>query len=920
MQVFKRNGKSETLQFDKITRRIQHLIHQDETKTLNATLITMKLLKSGYIIEGSHTSEIDSWTAEICGMEGSTEPKYNELGGRICVSNLHKLTGKEKATKAKKFSDVMTECYQHQNKLNEHQPLIHKTFFDFVVTHKETLDKWVDYKYDFNYDYFAFKTLERNYLLKTDRGVIIESPQDLNMRVAVALHMTDVQNGISTLDDIYETYKLFRDKKYTHATPTLFNCGTNRPQLSSCFLVSVEDSIQGIYGSLTECAMISKNSGGIGIEIHDIRSKNATIRSTNGKSTGIVPMLKVFEATARYVNQGGKRKGSIAVYLAGYHADIEEFLDLRKNVGAETERARDLFLAVWLSDLFMKRVMSDGMWSLMCPDECKGLADVYGETFEKLYTTYEKQGKYKKQIKARKLWEKIKVSLIETGSPYVHFKDSINRKNNQMNAGVIRTSNLCSEIMEVTNKNETAVCNLSSIALSQFVKETPSPFHLPITVYVTDNCVFCGKLKLLLKKKRISFTTKHVGFKEFNQFKKEHDVSSLPLLYHGETQIGGYSNVLSLLKNTYDFEELYRVAKIAVKNLNRVIDINYYPTDKTHHSNSLHRPIGLGVQGLADVYYKMGFGFDHKEAYLLNKKIFETMYFGAMEVSCEVAMEREKYLQPLIQLWNKPNKSEDDKKEIKRLKEKFRVIDPELDRKSHHGSYSSFIGSPFSQGKFQFDLWNHPYQEKSNGSFGFTSQWDWNSLRKKVMKHGTRNSLLTALMPTASTSQILGNNECFEPYTSNLYTRKTLAGLFKVVNKYLIEDLKLEGLWNSRMKDLLILNKGSIQNIKEIPSYLKQMYKTVWEIKQKVLIQQSVDRAPFIDQSQSMNLFVSDATKISQIINSALFKGWKSGLKTGLYYLRTKPAVDAIQFTIDKSTLNRSSPNKMDDDCLMCGS
>jgi len=866
MEVVKRDGSKQSMQFDKITNRIKALVTKEEleNKELVPITVAFKLIKDTYLIDGIHTTQIDEYAAEICGHMGTLEPKYYELGGRICISNIHKNTGKEVCSGCpiKTFSETMKECYHHTNKLGEHQPLINKQFYDFVTLNKDKLDSWVDYKYDYKFDYFGFKTLERAYLLRSDTQKIIESPQDMLMRVAVALNMNDVNKGICSIDFIKETYNSFRNLEYTHATPTLFNAGTNRQQLSSCFLVSIQDSLDDIYSGLQECARISKNSGGIGIEIHDIRAKGSTIRKTNGKSDGIVPMLKVFEATARYVNQGGKRKGSIAVYLADYHADIESFLELRKNVGAETERARDLFLAVWLSDLFMKRVLEDKMWSLMCPDESRGLADVYGDEFEELYTKYESEGKFRKQIPARKLWERIKISLIETGAPYVHFKDSINRKNNQSNIGVIRTSNLCSEIMEVTNDKQTAVCNLCSIALSRFVKTSE------------DGSVY------------------------------------------------------------YDFDHLYRVSKMATINLNKVIDINYYPTEKTKSSNILNRPIGLGVQGLADTYCMMKYPFESMEARELNKKIFETIYFGSMEASCEIAMEREAQLRDLVSLWKLEEKTQVEWRQINKLKKTYKVIDEELNRDSHYGSYSSFIGSPFSKGQFQFDLWGKrwvpedKYDEYKDDENVFTSKWNWDELREKVQRYGTRNSLLTALMPTASTSQILGNNECFEPITNNIYTRKTLAGLFTVVNKYLIRDLQKEELWDENLKNLLILNKGSIQNIDGIPDYIKKLHKTVWEIKQKTIVVQSAERGPFIDQSQSMNLFIGDHSVISRTIDSALFDGWKRGLKTGMYYLRTKPAAEAVQFSIDKTKIKKVVRRKRDqvdvvrqgegEECLTC--
>ena len=919
MKVIKRNGTLEQVKFDKITKRISALITPTEHKykILDATRVTLQLLKSNYVIDRCKTSDIDEYAAEICAHMSTIEPHYNQLAGRICVSNLHKLTKKdEKIT----FSEIVSQCYFHKNQFNEKQPLVSKRFYDFVQEHKDKFNKWIQYKRDYDIDYFGFKTLQKSYLLKSDKKVIIESPQDMFMRVAIALHHKDVEQSLCSIDLIHKTYDLLSLKKYIHATPTLFNAGTSRQQLSSCFLVSIQDSLQDIYTGLSECAMISKNAGGIGIEIHDVRAKHSVIRSTNGTSDGIVPMLKVFESTARYVNQGGKRKGSIAVYLAPYHADIESFLDLRKNVGAETERARDLFTALWISDVFMKRVMQDKMWSLMCPDESKGLSNVYGKEFEALYIQYEKKGKFKKQIKARKLWEKIKISLIETGSPYIHFKDHVNRKNNQKNIGVIRTSNLCGEIMEVTNRYESAVCNLASISLSHFVKTKHTfPLDSNIVVFSVSGCNPCKNLKMLLDRHLIKYKEQSIRSKEYKELKKHYKVKTVPQVVCNGKLLGGYKEVKQMFTTYYDLDDLKDTVCCAIRNLNKVIDINFYPSDKTHRSNVRHRPIGLGVQGLADVYCKMKIPFESKRAHLLNRQIFETIYFGCMEESCLLAKERETYLKPIVSLFKKQNKTKKDKDKLDHLFKKYNIIPEELNRESHLGSYSTFIGSPLSNGQFQFNLWDKTWSStESSDPNSFTSKWDWNQLRKKVKQYGVRNSLTTALMPTASTSQILGNNECFEPFTNNIYTRKTIAGLFRVINKYLIQDLQEEGLWDEQLKNLIIYHKGSIQKIDKIPQHIKDLHKTAYEIKQKVIIQQAADRGCFVDQSQSMNLFVDNKNNISKIIDSAIFTAWKLGLKTGLYYLRSKAAVDAIQFSVDKSKFINN--NIEDDECLMCGS
>ena len=919
MKVIKRNGSLEQVKFDKITKRISALItpFEHKYKILDATRVTLQLLKSNYVIDRCKTSDIDEYAAEICAHMSTIEPRYNQLAGRICVSNLHKLTKKDdKMT----FSETVSRCYFHKNKFNEQQCLVSKPFYDFVQKYKEKFDKWIEYKRDYDIDYFGFKTLQKSYLLKTFKKEIIESPQDMFMRVSIALHHKDIDNSLCSIDLIHKTYNNLSLKKYIHATPTLFNAGTIRQQLSSCFLVSIQDSLHDIYAGLAECAMISKNSGGIGIEVHDIRAKHSVIRSTNGSSDGIVPMLKVFESTARYVNQGGKRKGSIAVYIAPYHADIESFLDLRKNVGAETERARDLFTALWISDVFMKRVIQDKMWSLMCPDESKGLSSVYGEEFEELYIKYEKEGKFRKQIKARKLWEKIKISLIETGSPYIHFKDHVNRKNNQKNIGVIRTSNLCGEIMEVTNKDESAVCNLASISLSSFVKTKHQfPTNGDIVVFSMSGCIPCRNVKMLLDKHMIKYKEQSIRSKEYKELKKRYKVKTVPQIVCNGELLGGYKEVKQMFTTYYDFDDLKETVCCAIRNLNKVIDINFYPSNKTLNSNTRHRPIGLGVQGLADVYCKMKIPFESKKAILLNHQIFETIYFGCMEESCKLAKEREIFIKPVLPLFKQQNKTKKENERLEHLFQQYNIIPEELKRNTHLGSYSTFIGSPLSKGQFQFNLWGKtwsPTQPQDENSF--TSKWDWHQLKKEIMKYGVRNSLTTALMPTASTSQILGNNECFEPFTNNIYTRKTIAGLFRVINKYLIQDLQEEGLWDEELKNLLIYHKGSIQKIDKIPQHIKDLHKTAYEIKQKAIIQQAADRGCFIDQSQSMNLFVDNKNNMSKIIDSAIFTAWKLGLKTGLYYLRSKAAVDAIQFSVDKSKLDKRSYE--DDECLMCGS
>ncbi len=753
MYVVKRDGHKEPVMFDKITDRIKKLCY-GLNDLVDAVKVTMRVIEGLY--DGVTTSELDNLAAETAASMTISHPDYAQLAARIAISNLHKNTNKS-------FSETMKEMYFYVNpRTNQKAPLLSDEVYEAIQANAEYLNSHIIYNRDFNYDYFGFKTLERSYLLKIN-GKIVERPQHMLMRVAVGIHLTD-------LESVIETYDLMSKKFFTHATPTLFNAGTPKPQMSSCFLLTMkDDSIDGIYDTLKQTAKISQSAGGIGLSIHNVRATGSYIRGTNGTSNGIVPMLRVFNDTARYVDQGGgKRKGSFAIYLETWHADIFEFLDLKKNTGKEEMRARDLFFAMWTSDLFMNRVQEDTYWTLMCPNECPGLCDVYGDEFETLYTSYETQGKGRKTIRARELWEKILESQIETGTPYMLYKDAANRKSNQKNLGTIRSSNLCTEIMEYTSPDEIAVCNLASISLPMFVENG-----------------------------------------EFNH------------------------------------ELLYQVTKRVTRNLNKVIDRNYYPVKEAENSNLRHRPVGLGVQGLADAFILLRMPFTSDEAKKLNQEIFETLYFAAVTSSMEEAK-----------------------------------ID---------GPYSSYKGSPISEGEFQHNLWNIKDEELSG-------RWDWNALRKEVKKHGVRNSLLVAPMPTASTSQILGNNEAFEPYTSNIYTRRVLSGEFIVVNKHLLEDLVKRGLWTETLKQQLMRNNGSVQDL-DIPQDLKELYKTVWEMSMKDIIDMSRHRGYFIDQSQSLNLFMQDANYAK--LTSMHFYAWQSGLKTGMYYLRTKAAVDAIKFTLN---------------------
>ena len=755
MFVQKRNGRKEPVMFDKITARIRKLCY-GLNEMVDPLKVAMRVIEGLY--DGVTTSELDNLAAEISATMTTSHPDYARLAARISVSNLHKNTKKT-------FSEVMEDLYEYVNpRTGKKAPLLADDVYKVVQENKELLDSTIIYNRDFNYDYFGFKTLERSYLLKLN-GQIAERPQHMLMRVSLGIHLDDIEAAL-------ETYDLMSKKYFTHATPTLFNSGTPKPQMSSCFLLTMkDDSIDGIYDTLKQTAKISQSAGGIGLSIHNIRATGSYISGTNGTSNGIVPMLRVFNDTARYVDQGGgKRKGSFAMYVEPWHADIFDFLDLKKNHGKEEMRARDLFYAMWIPDLFMKRVEEDATWTLMCPNECPGLYNIHGDEFEDLYHKYESEGKGRKTIRARELWEKILESQIETGTPYMLYKDSANRKSNQQNLGTIRSSNLCTEIMEYTSPDEVAVCNLASIALPMFIKN-----------------------------------------------------------------------------DEFDHKELFKITKRVVKNLNRVIDRNYYPVKEAENSNMRHRPVGLGVQGLADTFIKLRLPFTSDEAKQLNQDIFETLYFGAVTASMELAKEE--------------------------------------------GPYSTYKGSPISKGEFQYNMWGIKDEELSG-------RWDWTKLRKQVIKNGVRNSLLVAPMPTASTSQILGNNEAFEPYTSNIYTRRVLSGEFIVVNKHLLEDLSQRGLWTDEVKDAIMRANGSVQNIDIIPQDLKDLYKTVWELSMKDIIDMSRQRGYFIDQSQSLNLFMENANFSK--LTSMHFYAWKSGLKTGMYYLRTKSAVDAIKFTLKK--------------------
>ena len=845
MHVIKRNGKKEIISFDKILKRIKSLGKHFNLQHIIFAQLAMKVIDQLY--DNIQTTKIDELTAEQCASMSSVHPDYTKLASAIVVSNLHKNT-------SDCYYETVKKLYDYRDINNNSFRLIHEDIMNIVETNKAIINSFIDYERDYAFDFFGFKTLERAYLMRCNK-IIVERPQHMLMRVALTIHG-------SNMEKVKETYDYMSQKYFIHATPTLFNAGSPRPQLSSCYLLSMEsDSIEGIFNTLKECAQISKWSGGIGLHVHNIRSSGAYIKGTNGTSNGLIPMLGVFNKTARYVDQGGKRNGSFAIYIEPHHPDIEDFLDLKKNHGDEESKCRDLFYALWISDLFMERVMGNKVWSLFCPDKCPGLSDCHSEAFRELYLKYEDEGKYNKQINARDLWIKILDSQMETGTPYLLYKDAANAKSNQKNLGTIKSSNLCTEIIEYSDSQETAVCNLASLGLPMYITEA----------------------------------------------------------------------------KTFDYEKLYNVVQIVVSNLNNVIDINYYPTPKTKRSNFKHRPVGIGIQGLADVFFKLDLAFTSDQAKEINIKIFETIYYAALEKSMLLSKQRLEYMRFLkvqyylnnwtfitdedecreYNIYNVSDASihvaiENDKL-IEQALASVKPVKAEIDNLDSEflGAYSSFKGSPASYGQLQFDLWN---VTPSSG------RYDWAALKENIMTYGIRNSLLVAPMPTASTSQILGNNECFEPITSNIYSRKTLAGDFVLVNKYLVEDLLKLGLWNEDLKNSIIANKGSVSHIQDLVPHLKEKYKTVWELPMKEIINMSRDRGAYICQSQSLNLWIEDPD--SKILTSMHFYSWKAGLKTGIYYLRRKAKHQAQQFTIEPK--NKGDKTDKDDDeddkkeCLMC--
>ncbi len=804
MRVIKRNGEMEDVSFDKVLNRLKNL--SDEL-TIDVSEIAQKVCSRIY--DGVKTYELDELAAYLCSSMSIEHPDYSILASRIIVSNHHKNTSPS-------FSETIQTLYNNVDNHNNPIPLVSDELYNIVMKNKEKLNTHIDYQRDYLFDYFGFKTLERAYLLRVDKK-IIERPQHMWMRVAIGIHGNDIK-------DVLQTYDLMSKKYFTHATPTLFNAGTNRPQLSSCFLCSInDDSVAGIFDSLKEIALISKYAGGIGLHIHQIRGKGSHIRGTNGTSNGIIPMLRVFNNTARYIDQAGKRLGSIAVYLETWHCDIESFLELKKNHGSEEDRCRDLFLALWISDLFMERVKSEGKWSLMCPDKCRGLSDVYGDDFKELYEKYECEGKYVKQINAQDLWFKILEAQIEQGVPYILYKDAANKKSNQKNLGTIKSSNLCAEVLIYSSPEETGVCNLASICLPTYV----------------ENGVF-------------------------------------------------------------NIDKLHEITKVITKNLNKVIDRNFYPVEKARISNLKHRPIGIGVQGLADVFILLRMPFESDMARQLNKDIFETIYHAAMEASMELSRKRRHIIYDMKNINNKILDED--------INNYVNEFEKNIPNPKYIGAYSSFEGSPISQGLFQFDLWNTTQ----------STRYDWDKLRTDIIDNGIRNSLLLSPMPTASTSQIMGFNESFEPFTNNIFQRKTLSGEFIIINKYLINDLISKGLWNKELKDTIILHEGSVQNIQEIDDELKAIYKTAWEIKQRHVIDMSADRGQYICQTQSLNIFMEEPD--FQKLSSMHFYAHSMGLKTGTYYLRTRPKARTQQFTIDPdfAKKKRRCVEESGDTCVLC--
>ena len=912
LYVTKRDGSRENVSFDKVTRRIHKLCTDPlltPALTIDCAAIAQKVVAQIY--PGVTTVELDELAAHLCSSLNTTHPQYAELAKRIVVSNHHKNTRAS-------FATVIEQLHACTALDGTHAPLVSDELLTLVRTQGDAIEAEIDYQRDYAFDYFGFKTLEKSYLLRLPDKTIVERPQHLWMRVALGLYGRDVAEA-------FRCYHELSTKCYTHATPTLFNSGTAKSQLASCFLLAMrDDSIQGIFETLAQCATISKYAGGIGLHVNNIRSTGSWIRGTNGTSNGLVPMLRVFNDTARYVDQGGgKRNGSFAIYCEPWHADIFEWLHLKRNHGDESARARDLFYALWTPDLFMERVKANGDWTLFNPDTAPGLADVHGAAFKALYERYEQEGRGK-TVKAQALWMTILESMVETGTPYILFKDACNAKSNQQNLGTIKSSNLCTEIVEYSSKDETAVCNLASISLPACVGPLPSWADKTLEIHTRKGCAFCGLALARLKRLGCTqpkvylydeATTDTTAFKQrFAAFANAKGAVTFPQIVVDGEAIGGFDALVNRTRPEYDFAKLGRLAESIVRNLNQTIDRTFYPTPETRRSNLRHRPIGLGVQGLADVFFQMRYPFDSAEAKALNARIFATLYYYAMKASCELAQARAALVAEYNELVADAGGHATDATDALRQ----RLWPQGGDHATHDpvkadypGAYSSYVGSPLSKGLFQFDLWD---------GHGGHAALDWAALKAQVREHGARNSLLVAPMPTASTAQILGNTECFEAITSNIYVRRTLAGEFVVANQYLMQDLMDMGKWSTDTKDEIVFRGGSVQDMDGLPASIKALYKTVWEISQKVVLEMAADRGRYICQSQSMNLFLAKPTKNQ--ISSMLMYAWQQGLKTGMYYLRTKPASAAQQFTLDPSKYRKGgqvgSGTQVEEGCVAC--
>ena len=902
LHVIKRDGSKELVSFDKVINRLRKLSQMEPPlKSVNYFEIAQKVVSQIY--DNVNTCELDELSAQQCTQKGVEHIEYNILASRIAISNNQKLTSPS-------FSETMSLLYHNKDNNGDHYPLIDKDIFDFILKNRTKINAKIDYTRDYNFDYFALKTLEKAYLMKVNNQ-IVERIQHMIMRVSIGIHYRD------NLKEALQTYDLISQKSFTHATPTLFHSGTSNPQLLSCFLLGIDDSVKGMYKALSDCAEISKWAGGIGCHIHDIRSKNSLIRSTNGKTNGIIPMLRVFNECARHVNQSGKRNGSFAMYLEVWHPEIISFLECKKNHGDEDDRARDLFYGLWICDLFMKRLKKNEKWTLFCPDSCPGLTNTYGKEFEDLYIKYEQDpSKIVSQIPAKEIWKEILVSQMETGTPYLCYKDKCNIKSNQKNIGTIKSSNLCTEIIEYSDSNEYACCTLASISLPSFIEKYDLSSIEKVTVYSRSDCKFCKYAKKLLSNNNIKFIEHNLDneekrkdfFKKLSMEKETEQVNTVPQIFINDTYVGGFNELYKFFMPKYNYKKLMEVTSVVTKNLNKIIDINYYPIIETKRSNMKHRPLGIGVQGLSDVYSMFKCSFDSKQAQELNKNIFACIYYASCKTSMELAKNRNSSMVELKKLLRTSEipefYSKDHFKNNTRGNKLYHQLKPnkyELEMEEYDGSYSSFLNSPIQQGNFQFDLWKcEPIKKIDN------IKLDWTFLKSQIVEHGMRNSLLLAPMPTASTSQILGNNECIEPMTSNIYSRSTLAGQFIVINKYLQDDLIKIGIWNEDVKDKIILDNGSVQNIQEIPECIKNIYKTSWELSMKSLIDQAADRGIYVCQSQSLNLWVEKPT-INKLSSMHMY-AYEKGLKTGIYYLRRRAVTQAQTFSID--------PEK--EQCLSC--